>query len=140
MPGRRAPCGMEQHPPQRPSNLKVYLGKLTRETAIDALRKRTAKKRVPNEAIVALDELEEIIGENDTEFSMKEEELAKCISSFLRALPQDDRVIFIRRYWYYDSIEDICKRFEYGKSRVLMKLKRTRDKLAKYLAKEGYEI
>ena len=127
-------------PPQRPNNLKTYLGKITRETAIDMLRKRTAKKRVPSEAIVALDELEEIIGENDADLSMKEQELSKCISCFLRKLPQDDRIIFIRRYWYYDSIEDLCKRFDYGKSRVLMKLKRTRDKLAKYLEKEGYEI
>lgn len=127
-------------PPQRPSNLKIYLGKLTRDTAIDALRRRTAKKRVPSEVIVALDELEEIIGENDADLSMKEQELSKCISDFLRTVAQDDRIIFIRRYWYFDSVEDICKRFGYGKSRVLMKLKRTREKLAKHLEKEGYEI
>ena len=127
-------------PPNRPGNLKIYLGKLTRETAIDALRKRTAKKRVPSEAIVALDELEEIIGENDADLSLKEQELSKCISDFLRTVSQEERFVFIRRYWYFDSIQDICERLGYGKSRVLMKLKRTREKLAKHLEKEGYEI
>ena len=49
-------------PPESPANLKTYLGKLTRETAIDRLRKRYARRRIPAGMIASLDELEEVVG------------------------------------------------------------------------------
>ena len=67
-------------------------------------------------------------------------ELARLVSAFLRTQKEDDRDLFIRRYWYYDSVESICRRYGFGRSRVLVKLKRTRDKLALYLKKEGYLV
>lgn len=127
-------------PPHKPQNLRTYIGKLTRETAIDYLRKRTAQKRDPGEAIVSLDELNDLVGKMDEELLIQEEELAEHISTFLRSVKEDDRIIFVRRYWFFDSIDEISARFGYGKSRVLMKLKRTRDKLAQYLRKEGYDL
>ena len=67
-------------------------------------------------------------------------ELSRLLSAFLRSQKEEDRNLFIRRYWYGDPIAKICQRYGYGKSRVLVKLKRTRDKLARYLKKEGYLI
>lgn len=125
-------------PPQRPNNLKTYLGKLTREIAVDRLRKNGAKKRVPNEEISSLDELEELIGAYDVEQAVTESELSSLLSAFLRSIREDDRTIFIRRYWHYDSVKTICAKYGFGQSKVLVSLKRTRDKLALYLKKEGY--
>ena len=65
-------------------------------------------------------------------------ELSREISKFLRSVSESKRNVFIRRYWYCDSIESICERYGFGKSKVLMMLKRTRDDLAKHLKKEGF--
>ena len=127
-------------PPGNPACLKTYLGKLTREIAVDRLRKKTAAKRVPESETIPFDELDEIIGERGPDASVGVRELSRLISAFLRSQKEEDRNLFIRRYWYGDPIAKICERYGYGKSRVLVKLKRTRDKLARYLKKEGYLI
>ena len=97
-----------------------------------------AQKRITPESIVSLDELEEMVGTSTVEEAAEEADLAHEISVFLRRLPETQRNLFIRRYWYYDSIEQICNRYGFGKSKVTVSLKRTRDKLAKHLKKEGY--
>ena len=125
-------------PPQRPQNLKTYLGKLIREIAVNRWHRNRAQKRITPESIVSLDELEEMVGTSAVEEAVEEEDLAHAISVFLRKLPETQRNLFIRRYWYYDSIEQICKRYGFGKSKVTVTLKRTRDKLAEHLKKEGY--
>jgi RNA polymerase sigma-70 factor (ECF subfamily) len=125
-------------PPDRPENLKAYLGKLTRNGALDILRKNNAEKRIPSAALVPFDELEEATGEAMVEDQLTVSELSRIISDFLHSQKETERKVFIRRYWYCDSISDICARYGYGKSKVLMMLKRTRDKLAESLKKEGY--
>ena len=125
-------------PPQKPKNLRTYLGKLIREIAIDRWRKNKAQKRISSEFLVSLDELEGIIGENEVDSSIEEAELSRLISLFLRSVRETERNVFVRRYWYCDSIRSICGRYGFGKSKVLMMLKRMRDKLAEYLKKEGY--
>ena len=127
-------------PPKKPGCLRTYLGKLTREIAVDRLRKKLAEKRIPLEATVPFDELEAVVGENGVDEAVGVSELARLVSAFLRAEKEIDRDLFIRRYWYYDSVEDLCRRYGFGRSRVLVKLKRTRDKLALYLKKEGYLV
>ena len=125
-------------PPQRPNNLKTYLGKLVREIAIDRWRKSKAQKRISDELLVPLDELEEMVGSNEVEESVEDAELSLCISRFLRSLKQVERDVFVRRYWFYDPVDRICVRYGFSKGKVSMMLKRTRDKLADYLKKEGY--
>ena len=125
-------------PPHRPSNLRTFLGKLARQIAIDRLRKNTAKKRGAGEAEASLSELEEITGDNDVESAILQQELSRAISAFLRSVREDDRNVFIRRYWFCDPVQAICERYGFGKSKVLMMLKRTRDRLAAYLRREGY--
>lgn len=125
-------------PPHRPSNLKTYLGKLARETAVDRLRRKCAMKRTSHAENLPLDELEEVIGGCDVEAFIEGEELSHLLNVFLRSLREDDRNIFIRRYWFYDSVRSISERYGFGQSKVLVTLKRTRDKLSGFLKKEGY--
>ena len=127
-------------PPNEPSSLKTYLGKLTREYAVDRLRKKHALKRLADESASPLEELEEMIGGGSVDEEIQAKELTRLINSFLYSLREDERNVFIRRYWYYDSVKAICSRYGYGHSKVLVTLKRTRDKLAAYLKKEGYMI
>ena len=125
-------------PPERPMNLKAYLGKLTRNAAVGCLRKKCAAKRIPAGMMTPLDELEEVVGDSDVESAIQAEELSHLISFFLRSVREEERNVFLRRYWYYDSVKEIQDRYGFGKSKVTVMLKRTRDKLAKYLKKEGY--
>ena len=125
-------------PPQRPENLKTYLGKLIREIAINRWKKNNRQKRVPSEITQSLDEIEEIVSGGDFDAELEEAELSREISRFLYSIDEAKRNVFIRRYWYYDSIESICQRYGFGKSKVLMMLKRTRDDLAGHLKKEGF--
>ena len=69
-----------------------------------------------------------------------EKELIKIIENFLRKLSDSDRDIFIRRYWYLDSIASISERFALSQSKIKTTLFRCRNELRKYLEKEGYSI
>ena len=74
------------------------------------------------------------------EDNIQVEEITKILDSFLETLSVNERRIFLRRYWYFDSISDIASRFGFGKSKVKMMLKRTRDKLKECLQKEDIWI
>ena len=125
-------------PPHEPDDLKAYLGKLTREIAINRWKKNTRKKRVRSDTVRSLDEIREIVSGDDLDAGLEEEELSREISRFLFSVDETKRNVFIRRYWYYDSVKSICQRYGFGKSRVLMMLKRTRDDLAEYLKERGF--
>ena len=127
-------------PPHKPENLKTYIGKLVHETAIDRWRKNNRQKRINTEFVLSLDEIEEVIPDNSFDEKIDESELIASISRYLKSVDEVKRNVFIRRYWYYDSIDDICKRYGFGKSKVLVMLKRLRDGLALHLKKEGYII
>ena len=125
-------------PPQKPENLKTYLGKLTREIAINRWKSNKRQKRIPSEITQSLDEIAEMVSGGDFEEELELTELSAEISRFLSYVDETKRNVFIRRYWHYDSIESICQRYGFGKSKVLMMLKRTRDDLARHLQKEGF--
>ena len=125
-------------PPQNPSNLKTYLGKLTREISVSRFRKEHAEKRFPGEYLMSLEEIEEAVSDSSFVSGIEKTELAKKISDFLRSVSETERNLFIRRYWFDDSIQEICERYHFGESKVKTTLKRTRDKLSEYLRKEGY--
>lgn len=73
-----------------------------------------------------------------TDYGRKE--LAEILNGFLEKLPVTQRRVFVCRYWYFDSVEDIAKRFGFGQSKVKMMLFRTRKKLKEILEKEGYQV
>ena len=125
-------------PPTRPSVLSVFLGALARRISLDKRRCKTAEKRGGGEAALSLDELETCIPDGKTiDARLETEQLAACISAFLRTLPEAESDVFLRRYWYFDSIAAIAGRYGYSQSKVKMMLLRTREKLRAQLEKEG---
>ena len=125
-------------PPNKPKPLAAYLGKLARNISLKKWRDKTRVKRGGGQADVTLSELGECITDGSSiEEKMEEKELAAIVNDFVKNLPDEERRIFVRRYWYMDSVEDIAKRFDCGKSKIKMKLLRTRNKLSERLKKEG---
>lgn len=127
-------------PPHKPDILSTFLGKITRRISIDLCRKSNAKKRGSGEVLIALDELEECVaGKSDVEINVENQELQKIISVFLSELPTVKRQVFLRRYWYLDSISDIAGKFGFSENKVMSMLHRIRKKLREVLVKEGYD-
>ena len=91
--------------------------------------------------VVSFEELEECIpvGQRLDE-RIHAQELAKALSVFLRGLSEVECNVFLRRYWYFDTIRVIAARYDFSESRVKMMLTRTRKKLRNYLQKEGYVV
>ena len=126
-------------PPRRPSVLSTFLGKITRHISIDRWRARSAEKRGGGELPLALEELNDCIaGMQNVEMEYERKEISRAYLKFLDALPITERRVFLCRYWYVDSIEMIAERFGFSQSKVKTMLHRTRSKLRKQLAEEGY--
>lgn len=125
-------------PPHRPTILSTFLGKITRRISLKKWRGRSADKRGGGIVKVSLDELEECVSSGKRiDENIEIEELAEIINTFLERLPLEERRVFLRRYWYFDSIRVISSRLGFGESKVKMMLKRTRDKLRVVLQEEG---
>jgi RNA polymerase sigma-70 factor (ECF subfamily) len=125
-------------PPHKPTLLKTVLGKITRRISLDRTKRETADKRGGGEVPLTLDELHECIPDHASiDEKLLTEELARAIDAFLRILDVDTRRVFLRRYWYFDSVGAIARRYGFGQSKVKMMLHRTREGLRDYLAKEG---
>ncbi|MBQ7474971.1 MAG: sigma-70 family RNA polymerase sigma factor [Clostridia bacterium] len=128
-------------PPARPDNLKAYLGKITRELAIDAFRARKSRRNTAGEYEKAVEELGIFsISDDATERTVEGVVLRDIIASFLKAVPERERNVFIRRYFFFDSVGDIGKMYGIVEPTVKVILFRMRNKLKKKLEKEGYEI
>ena len=125
----------------RPTRLAPYLGRITRNLALDRLDKATAQKRGSGQTFAQLDELAECVAApGSVEDDFDATETGRLISEFLRALPEETRNIFLRRYWYCDATADIAARYHLTESKVRVTLHRTRGKLAAYLQKKGVAI
>ena len=125
-------------PPRRPKLLAAFLGKMTRFISLDRWKNRTARKRGGGEVPLVLEELEECIsGDENVEKEYLQKEFAKSLNQFVENLPDVERKVFLCRYWYMDSIEDIAERFGFSESKVASMLHRTRGKLRKMLEQEG---
>lgn len=128
-------------PPHRPLVLKTYLGKLTRNLAFDLYKKRTAEKRGGGEISAVLDELAECIaGENDPAKEFDKVELQETINIFLGTLSKEKCAVFVRRYWYVESIPEIAERYDMTENHVSVILTRLRKQLRSYLAERGFEL
>lgn len=124
-------------PPQRPTKLGAFLGKITRHLALDKFKARNAAKRQGNDFGVSLDELSECLSSGDFEAEMDARAIGEAINNFLKRELPTARKIFVCRYFYGDSIEDICQRFSMTESKVKSSLFRSRNRLRVYLEKEG---
>ena len=125
-------------PPRKPNFLNAFLGKITRHISIDRWRKANAQKRGGKEMILALDELGECVAAQGLDAELSQRELVRILNSFLTALPETERNVFLCRYWYLDSIEALVKITGFSQSKVTSMLHRTRGKLRKKLNEEGY--
>ncbi|MNO17211.1 RNA polymerase factor sigma-70 [compost metagenome] len=127
-------------PPNLPRNFPVFLGRITRNIALDKYGYNTAKKR-NREFEVILTELEECVASPDTvETEYEDGEVANLINQFLYGIDKQARNIFIGRYWYSYSIEELSMRFNMSSSKVKSILFRTRKKLRAHLNKEGVNL
>lgn len=128
-------------PPQRPGILSAFFGKLTRNLSLDRWRRERAAKRGGSQVEVALHELEDCLPDRRApEEHLEAGETAALISAFLRSQPQLDRRLFVRRYFYLESIAVLAQRFRLTESQVKSRLHRTRQKLKTALAKEGIAV
>ena len=127
-------------PPQRPSRFSVFVSRVTRNLALKKYEYLSAAKRNP-EAVCSLSELEDwVSGRDAVEDELENRRVEQAISDFLWRQEEEKRVIFLRRYWYFESIDDICRRSGYSRSKVTSMLHQTRKKLRTYLEKEGIEV
>lgn len=126
-------------PPHRPEPLKPFVGTVCRRLALNEYEKRHAVKRGGSLTLV-LEELTECLSDGDGEDIGESVALADVMNRFLRELPTKTRNIFVRRYWYTASIDEIAAAYGMKEGTVAMLLLRTRRKLKKHLEKEGFDL
>lgn len=124
-------------PPAQPNPLPPYVYKVGRNTALKHLRRKSADKR-QSRYDLSLEELAEILPAGTLEDTIDARALGCAISAFLDTLRREDRVLFVRRYWFGDDIGALAKLFALTASNVSVKLHRIRTKLKDYLYKEGF--
>ena len=129
----------ETIPPTKPNHLFAYLAKICRHFALGMLDWKNAAKRKA-EVVSLTTEMEACIPDSRRDFQLEEKELGRILSDFLRTLSTENRMIFLRRYWYVDTVAEIAKRYGLSEGAVMTRLSRTRGKLAKYLEKEGIRV
>ena len=128
----------ETIPPNNPEKLSLYLGRITKNISVNRLRSINAKKRGADYVRLCIDELSEAIPSADDPIALLEsEQLSEALERFLRSVSATNRRIFISRYYYLESIGEIASRFCMNENQVKLRLYRTREKLRKYLRKEG---
>ncbi len=126
-------------PPQRPSFFYAFISKICRYISFGRLDWNNAAKRKA-ELVSLTAELEACIPDNRTEQIIEARELGAILSRFITTLPQDSRLIFLRRYWHLDSTEEIAREYGFSQSKVKTQLHRTRLKLHEYLKNEGVAL
>ena len=123
-------------PPAKPDPLSPYIYKVGRNTALNRRRRDTSQKRSGWE--VSLEELSASLSGPSLETQVEARTLGRAIDAFLDTQSRGTRIIFLRRYWFGDSVKDIAKLLGMKESAVSVRLLRTREKLKDYLTEEGY--
>lgn len=126
-------------PPARPQYFCAYLCKIVRNLALKRLEHNMAQKRTPN-ALLPLDGLEDILPDEAANSGTTEQELGQLIGAFLRTQRPEARNVFLRKYWYFDSIAAIATRYGMTESKIKVLLHRTRNALRNYLKEEGISL
>ncbi len=130
----------EAIPPARPGAFRTWLGQITRNLSLDRWKRRRAEKRGGG-AEVLLGELEDCLpAPGGPERAAEDGELAELLSAFLRGLPREGRAIFLRRYWYGQSVAEVAEDLGCGEGKVKSSLFRSRKALRAYLEKEGIAV
>ncbi len=126
-------------PPNTPPNLSAYACKIARNISLNRLEFLTADKRGAGKTVCIIDEFSEVIPSNENiEEAIELNELTEAINRFLGTLPKEQRVVFIKRYWFFMTDDEIAKELSVTTTRIRTSLCRTRKKLKAFLLKEGY--
>ena len=129
----------ETIPPQKPNYFFAYLAKICRNFSLSKLQWNSAAKR--NTEVVSLtQEMEQCIPDRSHERKLEGEEIGRVLNRFLDSISLESRLIFMRRYWYTDSIQEIAARYNISQSKVKTQLHRTRNKLQLFLESEGIYV
>lgn len=123
----------EAIPPQRPGHLSVFLGKITRDLALDRWADYRGKKRSDGEVLQVLSELAECTAGEEPEQSAEKKALAEAIAAYLRTQPMLRRMVFIRRYWYCNTVPVIARQLSMAEERVKSTLQQMRRELKAHL-------
>lgn len=124
-------------PPATPSPLSAFAAKITRNLAMKRLEHLSAAKRNA-ESTLSFEELSECLcGQDDLSQVMEKQALRQAIADFLETQDKESRCVFLRRYFFFDSVKEIATRYGMTQSKVKSKLMRTRNKLKTYLVMEG---
>lgn len=126
-------------PPHRPRHFFAYLAKICRHYALDRLDWKSAAKRKA-EVVSLTEEMAVCIPDTQRERELAGKELGQLLDAFLRTLTPENRMVFMRRYWYVDTVAEIAARYGISESAVQMRLRRTKAKLNVYLQKEGIRV
>lgn len=125
-------------PPEKPDLLVSYVCRITRNIAVNKYRANTAQKR-NSYYDVALEEIENCFPSSDpVEQKIDSDETANKLNAFLASLDRENRILFVRRYWYSDSIDELSALFRMSKHTVSVRLSRIRKKLDEYWKKEDH--
>ena len=120
-------------PPQKPTVLRLFLGKITRNLAIDRYRHRKSRGSAFETTLEELSEILPAREEDDTDLPM-------LLTGFLEDLPDEERDLFVLRYWHGHSVARLSKAFRMKPNNLSARLYRTREKLRAYLTERGYQI
>ena len=126
-------------PPTRPNNFMSFVCKITRNLSLKRLEFMKREKR-SSSILLSLEELESVLPDEKYASAVSDEDIGKLISEFLYTQKEEVRNVFIRKYYFFDSIGEIAERYSFTESKVKNMLFNTRNKLKDYLIKEGIEI
>lgn len=128
-------------PPHRPNMLSAFLGKITRNIALNRYKHLKRKKRHGEQMAILLSELDECIEcDQGVEAEIDNALIARTISDYLYSVPRINSAVFIQRYFFCNSIDDLSKHFNFSNSKITSMLYRMRGELKIILIKEGIEI
>ena len=129
-----------QIPPTNPDSFRAFLGRITRNLSISRFRALHSKKRYAGMELM-LSELEECIpSQNTIERTIESKELSEYINEWLTALAEQDAMLFIRRYWYGDSVQELAKKTDPTAAKMAQTMLRLRKSLKAYLEEKGVTL
>lgn len=129
-------------PPARPNGFRTFLGKIVRNLSLNRYQKQTANKRGAGQVALVLEELSECIPSPDRDGAALADDIVirQALNRFLGRLSRDARIVFLRRYFYMESVEKIADACGWTQSKVTVTLSRLRQRLRQELKKEGIDV
>lgn len=124
-------------PPKKPDPLAGFVYRVGRNTALKRLRSNTARKRCCNYSL-SLEELEGCLPGQDLQEQLDAQALGRAMDTFLDTISRENRVLFLRRYWFGDTIPEPAAEMGMKENTVTARLSRIRTKLKAYLIQEGF--